>query len=75
MKKSLIIATCLKNSGSPYDLKEIETSIEQTFKEDFPGMSYQQWNSNVDESTAQAIIRDFGTRYRIDIRQFIQDMM
>jgi hypothetical protein len=75
MKKSTLIATCLINCGSTYAIREIETSIEQTFREDFPQMSYGQWNTVLPMPEAQHIIKQFGTGYRIDVRQFIHDLM
>jgi hypothetical protein len=56
-------------------LADVEQSIEQSFKEDFSGMNYQQWNTHLPEADAQRIIKEFGSSYRIDIRQFIQDLM
>jgi len=76
MKKSTIIATCLINSGhTSHSLANVEASLEQTFREDFSGMNYQQWNTNLAEVDAQRIIKEFGNAYRIDIRQFILDLM
>jgi hypothetical protein len=76
MKKSTIIATCLINSGrTSHSIIDVEKSVEQTFKEDFSGMNYQQWNTNLPEADAQRIIKEFGSAYRIDIRQFILDLM
>ena len=75
MKKSTIIATCLINSGiTSHGIRDVEASIEQTFKEEFQGMNYLQWNTHLSESEAQKIIREFGNNYRIDIRQFIHDL-
>jgi hypothetical protein len=75
MKKSTVIATCLINCGSRHGIKEIEQSIQSTFREDFPGLNFQQWNTDIPEPAAQGIIRDFGGSYTIDIRQFILDLM
>jgi hypothetical protein len=75
MKKSTIIATCLINCGSNYQIHEIEPSIEQTFREDFPEMNYKTWNTVIPEPEAQNIIKQFGRGYRIDVRQFIHDLM
>jgi hypothetical protein len=75
MKKSTVIATCLKNSGSHHALRDIEISIEQTFQEDFPGMNYKQWNTELSDQDAQGIIKDFGSSYSIDVRRLIIDMM
>jgi hypothetical protein len=76
MKKSAVIATCLIHSGiTSQPLADVEQSIEQSFKEDFSGLNYQQWNTHLPEADAQRIIKEFGSSYRIDIRQFIQDLM
>jgi hypothetical protein len=75
MKKTTVIATCLINCGSVYSMREIEGSIEQTFKEDFPGVSYHQWNTDLPERDAASIIGQFGAGYRINIRQLIADLM
>jgi hypothetical protein len=75
MKKSTIIATCLINSGATiHNLAQVEASIEQSFREDFQGLNYKQWNSDVPEAEALAIIKNFGSAYRIDVRQFILDL-
>jgi hypothetical protein len=76
MKKSTLIATCLINSGvTSHPIPVVEASVIQTFKEDFKGVNFQQWNSDLPENVAQDIIKGFGSSYRIDIRQFIQDLM
>lgn len=76
MKKSTVIATCLINSRvTSHSLASVEASVEQSFKEDFPDMSYKQWNADMPESAANDIIKQFGSAYRIDVRQFIQDLM
>jgi hypothetical protein len=75
MKKATIIATCLQNSGMRHSLAELENSITQTFREDFPGMSYNQWNVDVPDATAQEIIQNFQGVYRIDVKKFIQDFI
>lgn len=76
MKKSTVIGTCLIHSQiTSQPLADVEDSIEQSFKEDFRGMNYQQWNTHLSEADAQRIIKEFGNSYRIDVRQFIQDMM
>jgi hypothetical protein len=75
MKKSTLIATCLINCGSTYQLQEIETSISQTFKEDFPEMNYKDWNTMIPLTDAKAIIQQFGKGYRINVRQFIYDLI
>lgn len=76
MKKCTVIATCLINSGvTRHNLQAVEASVEQSFKEDFQGMDFNQWNTNLSEIQAQDIIKQFGTSYRIDVRRFIQDLM
>jgi hypothetical protein len=75
MKKSTLIATCLINCGSNYGLQEIETSIAQTFREDFPEMSFQEWNKVIPMAEAKSIIQQFGKGYRINVRQFIYDLI
>lgn len=75
MKKSTVIATCLQNSGLKHHLSELENSIDQTFKEEFPGMSYAQWNTDIPDDTARTIIENFKGVYRIDLKKFIQDFM
>ena len=74
MKKSTVIATVMINSGSRHGIRDIETSIEQTFAEDFPGMNYKQWNTDLPEPVAKKIISDFGSSYNIDLRKFIIDL-
>jgi hypothetical protein len=76
MRKSKIIAACLIHSGiTTHPIADVEHSVEQTFNEDFKGMDYLKWNTHVNEEDAQRIIQEFGNSYRIDVRQFIQDLM
>lgn len=76
MKKSTVIATCLIHSGiTSQPLADVEDSIHQSFKEDFSGLDFHQWNTHLTENDANRIIKEFGSSYRIDIRQFIQDLM
>jgi hypothetical protein len=75
MKKSTLIATCLINCGSSYGIQDIENSIQQTFNEEFSELNFKEWNTFVPDVEAQEIIRQFGTGYRINVRQFIVDLM
>jgi hypothetical protein len=75
MRKATVIATCLRNSGSRFQMQEIESSIEQTFKEEFAGSDFKQWNTDLPAATASNIIGQFGNAYTIDVRQLIIDLM
>ena len=76
MKKSTVIATCLIHSGiTAQPLADVEESIQQSFNEDFRGLDFHQWNTHLTETEAKRIIKEFGSSYRIDVRQFIQDLM
>lgn len=76
MRKSIVIATCLINSGiTTHPLASVEASVKQTFREDFQNISYDAWNTDLPENEANDIIKQFGNTYRIDVRQFILDLM
>jgi hypothetical protein len=71
----MVIATCLINSGSTtHPLASVEESVKQIFTEDFQGLSYHQWNTDLPENVARDIINQFGNSYRIDVRQLIIDL-
>jgi predicted DNA-binding protein (UPF0278 family) len=75
MRKSIVIATCIVNSGvTNHPLSTVEAAVRQTFKEDFQNMNYEKWNENLPESVAQDIIKQFGNNYRVDVRQLIIDL-
>jgi hypothetical protein len=75
MRKSAVIATCIINSGaSTHPLSTVEAAVRQTFKEDFQDMNYEKWNEDLPEPVAKDIINQFGTNYRIDVRQLIIDL-
>jgi hypothetical protein len=75
MRKSIVIATCIVNSGvTNHPLSTVEAAVRRTFKEDFQNMNYEKWNENLPESVAQDIIKQFGNNYRVDVRQLIIDL-
>jgi hypothetical protein len=75
MRKSVVIATCIINSGvTSHPLQTVEASVRQTFKEDFQDLNYEQWNQDLPDAIARDIIKQFGTNYRIDVRQLILDL-
>jgi hypothetical protein len=75
MRKSVVIATCIINSGvTTHPLPTVEAAVMKTFKEDFSNMNYERWNEDLPEAVAKDIIQQFGTNYRIDVRQLIIDL-
>jgi len=74
LRKSTIIATCLVNVKSGIKLEQAELIVRETFDENFPRDSFDDWNLNIDERTANHIIRSVGNASRIRVEQFIRDL-
>lgn len=74
MRKSLIIATCLSNSGMADAPKDCEFAVEQTFHNDFPSHNYGSWNTDVDDELAKSLIQEVGRATTIRIDRFIADL-
>jgi hypothetical protein len=73
MKKSKAIATCLVNSGMIYRLEDAENEVRQIFLREFPQSNFVLWDQDIDDRTAEQIIKDVGRASRINVRKFIED--
>ena len=74
MRKSSLIATCLINSGMRATQEEAEMRIADTFNRAFPNLTFELWNSNIDESRAEHIIASVGKASEINVENFIRDL-
>ncbi len=74
MRKSLIIATCLANSGMRDTPEECEFAVEQVFLDKFPSYDYRRWNGNIEDELAQNLIHSVGRASTIHIDRFIADL-
>lgn len=74
MKKSTVIATCLVNSSILNRLEDAEHLVKQVFLKRFPMQNFQKWNSEINERTAEGIIRNVGRAMRLDVKKFIEDL-
>lgn len=69
MNKSTIIATILVNSRIMPSINAAENAIRSVYDEAIVGKSFQHWNTNVDESTANRIIASIGKQSSVNINQ------
>ena len=74
MRKSTIIATCLVNSDMMERIEEAESIVQQVFAKEFPKEDFTRWNQEINNNTANNIIRSVGRASRINVKLFIQDI-
>ena len=74
MRKSLIIATCLSNSGMADAPKDCEFAVKQVFHDEFPSHNYGYWNTNIGDELARNLIQVVGRATTIHIDKFIADL-
>ena len=74
MRRSTIIATCLVNSNMINRIEDAEHRVEQVFRDEFLHEDFAAWNREVDDQTANTIIRNVGRASRINVRMFIDDL-
>ncbi len=74
MKKSTIIARCLKNSNMVSRLDDAENRVLQVFIDEFPNENYSEWNIEVDDQYGERIISNVGRASRINVKMFIEDL-
>jgi hypothetical protein len=71
MKKSTVIGTCLANSNIVSGPDDGEYIVAQVFAKEYPAIQYHEWNSDINDATAQRIIQNIGNDARIDVKTFI----
>lgn len=75
MRKSTIIATCLVNMEIGFrTVQEAEHRVQAVFNDEFPKENYDEWNSNIHDSSAQNLIKNVGKASQINVKQFIDDL-
>ena len=74
MRKSLIIATCLSNSGMADIPEDCEFAVKQVFHDDFPSHDYDSWNTDINDELAKSLIQAAGRATTIHIDRFIMDL-
>ena len=74
MRKSLIIATCLSNSGMADAPKDCEFAVKQVFHDEFPSHDYGSWNTNIGDELAKNLIQAVRGATRIRIDRLIADL-
>lgn len=74
MKRSTLIATCLVKSEMIARLEFAEFCVQQTFLSEFPDSNFSEWNHDINERTAEDIIRKVGPTSRINVKKFIEDL-
>lgn len=74
MKRSVIIATCLLNSGIVPRLEDGEQAVRTVFQDEYPGEQFPDWDREVDQSAAAHVITTVGRASRINVAKFIEDL-
>lgn len=74
MKRSTIIATCLRNMDLGPSIEECERVVQSEFAKHFPDDVFSDWNREVDSRVANQIISNVGRASRIHVDRFINDL-
>lgn len=74
MRKGTVIEKCLVNSNMIDRLEDSEGAVRQVFVTEFPNSSFSGWNKNINDKTAENIIRNVGRASRINVKKFIEDL-
>lgn len=72
MKKSTLIGTCLLNSGFVKKLTDGEDTVRRIFIDEFPGDDYLKWDTEIENSVGDDIIKEVGKQSNIDVGKFIK---
>jgi hypothetical protein len=72
MRKSTIIAQCLVNSNMFRKIEDAEWRVQSVFEDEFPQQEFAQWNTEVNDASANQIIRNVGGASRINVKSFIE---
>jgi hypothetical protein len=74
LTKSNIIAHCLVNSKMLGRLEDADQAVRQTFLDEFPDSNFTEWNQEINDKTAENIIRNVGRASRINVKKFIEEL-
>ena len=76
MKRQMIIAKCLLNSGmiGSGNLEDAEFAVLRHFQIEFPGKDFNLWNQDVNDKGAEQIITNVGRASSINVRRFIENL-
>lgn len=74
MRKSNVIAKRLVNSNMVARLEDAEQSVKQIFLDEFPGLNFTDWNREINDATAENIIKNVGRASRINVKKFIEEL-
>lgn len=75
MTKCEIIATCLLNKGTGFKtIQEAITYVREFFNKEFPEYAFRKWNTDIQGSVAQIIIKRADKASRINVERFILDL-
>lgn len=74
MRKSTVISKCLVNSNMIGRLEDAEHSVQQVFFNEFPNSNFSEWNQDINDKTAEDIIRNVSRASRINVKKFIEDL-
>jgi hypothetical protein len=74
MKRSTIIATCLVNSSIVNRIEDAEHLVRSVFIREFPSDDFNYWNCDINDDTAQNIMRNVGRASRINVKAFIDEL-
>jgi hypothetical protein len=55
-------------------IKDAERRVEQVFRDEFPHEDFAGWNRELNDQTANTIIKNVGRASRINVRMFIDDL-
>jgi hypothetical protein len=74
MKKSTIIGQCLLNSRMVTKLEDGVAAVRKVFGDSRPNEEFARWDAEINDSVAQAMIRNVGVASRINVELFIRDL-
>ena len=59
MRTSIVIATCLVNSGMIQDLDRAEHAVRMIFEDQFPVEDFGDWNREISDQAAENVVSKF----------------
>ena len=74
MRKSKIIAKCLRNSDMVSSIEDGESIVMQVFLDEFPRRDFDEWNTELENEDARQIIKNVGRATQIRVDLFIKDL-
>ncbi|EFL92535.1 putative DNA-binding transcriptional regulator [Candidatus Regiella insecticola LSR1] len=74
IKKVSIIARCLVNTKIFTDMSEAESSIEKIFNDSYSEHSFDEWNTEVSELSANRVIARVAMASKVRVRSLIQEL-